>query len=100
MPSFDRARFPGDPPPDACAYCHRGVTGSYYRVGGHLACEPCAQRAESLLPPDSHKAYSKALLYGIGAAVVGCVGYALFEIRTGIMLGYIAIGVGFLVVGQ
>lgn len=49
------------------------------------------------MPPDSHKAYSRAVLFGIGAAIAGCVGYALFEIATGIMLGYIAIGVGFLV---
>ena len=98
MTSFDRARYAGDPPPaDACAFCTRALSGSYYRVGQHLACEPCAQRAESLVPPDSHKAYSRAVLFGVGAAIVGCIGYALFQILSGIVLGYLAIGVGYLV---
>ncbi len=96
--SFERARYEGSPPPpDACVYCTRGLTGSYYRVGGHLACETCAQHAESLVPPDSHRAYSKAVMYGVAAAIAGCIGYALFEITTGIILAYAAIGVGFLV---
>ena len=98
MLSFDRARFAGDPPPpDACSYCHRQLAGSYYRVSGRLACEPCAQRAEKLVPPDSNRAYSRAVLFGVVAAILGCIGYALFQIMTGIVLGYLAIGVGYLV---
>lgn len=49
------------------------------------------------MPPDSHKAFSRALLFGIGAAIVGCIGYALFEILTGIVLGWIALLVGLFV---
>jgi hypothetical protein len=45
----------------------------------------------------SHTAYTRALLYGIGAAVVGMILYALFEIVSGIVIGYLAIGVGYLV---
>src|ERR1700751_1691387 len=88
--SFDRARYPGDPPPpDTCAFCHRVLETEYFRVNGHMTCSTCAQQAERLVPPDSHKAYSRALLFGIGAAIVGCIGYALFEILTGIMMGWI-----------
>ena len=98
LPSFERAVFEGDPsPPDACAYCHRTLDGDYYRVNGNLACAPCATHAETLVPPDSHKAYSRALLFGIVAAVVGCAAYATFVIVTDIMLAWAAIGVGFLV---
>jgi hypothetical protein len=96
--SFDRARYAGDPPPpDSCAFCDRGLDSEYFRVNGHLACSPCAQQAERLVSPDSHKAFSRALLFGIGAAIVGCIGYALFEILTGIMMGWIAILVGLFV---
>jgi hypothetical protein len=96
--SFDRVRYPGDPPPpDSCVFCHRGIEGEYFRVNGYMACATCAQQAERLVPPHSHKAFSRALLFGIGAAVVGCIGYALFEILTGIMMGWIALLVGMLV---
>jgi hypothetical protein len=96
--SFDRARYAGDPPsPDACAFCYRGIEGEYFRVNGHMACSTCAGQAETLVPPDSHKAFSRALLFGIGAAIVGCIGYALFEILTGIVMGWIALIVGLLV---
>jgi hypothetical protein len=96
--SFDRVRYAGDPaPPDTCAFCHRGIESEYFRVNGHMACPTCAQQAESLVPPDSHKAFSRALLFGIGAAIVGCIGYALFEIMTGIVMGWIALLVGLFV---
>ncbi|MFC6646005.1 hypothetical protein ACFQBQ_10515 [Granulicella cerasi] len=96
--SFDKAVYEGDPaPPDACAYCGRATPNEYFRISGHLACSPCAQRAESLVPPDSHKAFTRALLFGAIAAVLGCIAYALFGIVTGISLGWAAIGVGFVV---
>jgi hypothetical protein len=98
LPNFERADYEGaPPPPDQCAYCQRGITTEYYRVAGNLACSSCGQRAQSLIPPDSHKAYSRAVLFGIGAAIVGCIGYALVFIVTGWTIGYAAIGVGYLV---
>ena len=83
--------------PDACAFCHRGIAGEYFRVAGHMACDVCARNASELVPPDTHKAYTRALLYGAGAALAGCIGYALFGILTGITLGYAAVGVGWLI---
>jgi predicted lipid-binding transport protein (Tim44 family) len=96
--SFDRARYAGDPPsPDACAFCHRVIEDEYFRVNGHMACAACAKQADSLVAPDSHKAFTRALLFGIGAAILGCIGYALFEILTGIIIGWIALAVGLFV---
>src|ERR1700722_5420754 len=98
LPNFERADYEGAPPlPDECAYCKRGITTEYYRVDGNLACPSCARQAQSLIPPDSHKAYSRAVLFGIGAAILGCIGYALVTILTGWTIGYAAIGVGYLV---
>ena len=95
--NFQRAVFAGEPTADQCAYCGRGIPGEYFRVGGHLACPVCAQQAQSLVPPNEHKVYLHALSYGVAAAVLGCIGYALLSITTGWTIGYAAIGVGYMV---
>ena len=90
--NFDRAsHLNSPPPPDSCAFCQRGLTGEYYRVAGRLACATCAAQAQAHTPIDTHKAFVRAVLFGSGAAMVGCIGYALFGILTGITLGYAAI---------
>jgi hypothetical protein len=96
--SFDRASYAGDPAgPDRCAYCQSEIAGDYYRVSGNLACNVCAQKAQSLIPPNSHGAFARALSYGAAAAVLGCIGYALVTISTGWTIGYAAIGVGWII---
>jgi len=95
--NFQRAIFAGDATTDQCAYCGRGITGEYFRVGGHLACPVCAQQAQSLVPPDEHKVFLHALSFGVAAAILGCIGYATLRIATGWTIGYAAIGVGYMV---
>jgi hypothetical protein len=101
LPSFDKAQYSlapvSGPARDQCARCQQPIAGSYYRVNGDLTCESCAIQATPNLPADSHAAFVRALLFGIGAAIVGMIVYALFEIATGIIIGYLAIGVGYLV---
>jgi hypothetical protein len=99
LPSFDKAQYTFAPAsgPDQCTLCQQPIAASYYRLNGNMACEPCATKAKPNLPADSHAAFTRAILYGIGAAIVGMIGYALFEIATGIIIGYLAIGVGYLV---
>ena len=47
---------------------------------------------------DRHAAYVRALAYGIGAAVIGMIGYALIAILLqGWVISYMSIGVGWLV---
>ena len=62
-----------------------------------MACGPCATQVKLAPLADSHAAFSRAILFGIGAAFVGMIAYALFEIVTGIIIGYVAISVGYLV---
>ena len=96
--SFQRAVYEGDPPPaDQCAYCGRGLPTEYFRVGGHLACTACAQRAQSLVPPNAHSVFLHSLSYGAVAAILGCIGYALIVIVSGWSIGYAAIGVGYMI---
>lgn len=44
-----------------------------------------------------HARFTQALLYGIGAAIAGSIVYAAFTIVTHIEIGYLAVGVGYLV---
>ncbi len=46
--------------------------------------------------PD-HAVFIKSIVYGIGAGILGCILYAAFTIVTHIEIGYLAVGVGFLV---
>jgi hypothetical protein len=99
LPSFDKAQYSLGPAngPDQCTVCQQPISDSYYRINGTMACGPCATQVKPALPADSHAAFTRAILYGIGAAIVGMIAYALFEIVTGIVIGYVAIGVGYLV---
>ncbi len=98
-PSFDKAQYALAPKPHQgqCTLCLRPIPAHYYRINGRMACGPCATQAKSTVPADSHAPFTRALLYGIGAAILGMILYALFEITTGIIIGYLAIGVGYLV---
>ena len=102
LPSFDKAQYalaakPGVSAPDQCKLCSQPIAENYYRVNGDMACGTCAAQATPNLPADSHAAFTRAILYGIGAAILGMVLYAGFEMVTGIIIGYLAIGVGYLV---
>ena len=57
----------------------------------------CAEKARGELARDTHSAYMRGLVFGIGAAILGLIIYATFEIMTGIIIGYISLAVGWLV---
>jgi len=98
-PSFHKAQYAPAPKPHQgqCTLCLHSIPANYYRINGRMACGPCAPQAKSTLPSDSHAPFTRAVLYGIGAAILGMILYAAFEIATGIIIGYLAIGVGYLV---
>jgi hypothetical protein len=96
-PQFGTAEYLGSPGDDHCQFCHQPLAGTYYRVNEAMACLACAERARGELAKDTHAAYMRGLLYGIGAAVVGMILYATFAITTGIIIGYVSLAVGWLV---
>jgi hypothetical protein len=49
------------------------------------------------LAKDTHAAYVRAILFGVGAAILGMILYATFAIVTGIVIGYAALAVGWIV---
>jgi hypothetical protein len=82
---------------EACKSCNQAISGTYYRVNGLLACDRCTMQLKSQIPQDSHSAFVRAIFFGIGAAIVGLIGYAAFGIITGIEIGYISLAVGWLI---
>ena len=96
-PQFGTAEYVGSPGGDHCQYCHQAIAGTYYRMNGAIACPACAETMRGELAKDTHAAYTRGLLYGIGAAVAGMILYATFEIVTGIIIGYVSLAVGWMV---
>lgn len=96
-PQFGTAEYVGVQGNDHCQFCHQPISGSYYRVREASACPACAGKVRLELAKDTHTAYMRAVLFGIGAAIVGMILYATFEIVTGLIIGYVAIAVGWMV---
>jgi len=97
-PQFGTAEYVGTPGADVCQFCKQPISQQYYRVRGQMACGTCAEMARQQMPADSHSAFNRSLIFGIGAAVVGMAAYAtLLIILKGATIGYFSFGVGYLV---
>ena len=97
-PQFGTAEYATKPAGNLCQFCQQPLSGTYYRVNAAMACPSCADRMPGGIDTDKHAAYVRALTYGIGAAVVGLIGYALIAILLqGWVISYMSIGVGWLV---
>jgi len=98
IPQFGTAEYAAKPASNLCEFCRQPLSGAYYRVNAARSCPGCAERMRSEIDRDKHAAYVRALTYGIGAAVVGLIGYALIAILLqGWVISYMSIGVGWLV---
>ena len=96
-PQFSTAEYAGLPGNDRCQFCHQPIAGTYYRVKYAMACSGCVEKMRGELAEDTHTAYVRGLLFGIGAAVIGMILYATFAIATGIVIGYLSLAVGWMV---
>jgi hypothetical protein len=96
-PQFETAEFQGQPGKDACFVCHQSISGTYYRVNNRMACGACAERLKNSIPKDSHAAFMRAIVFGIGAAIAGLILYSVVGIVTGLVIGYVSLAVGWLV---
>jgi hypothetical protein len=96
-PQFGTAEYLGSPGGDHCQFCHQPIAGDYYRANGAMACSGCAEKMRGELAKDTHAAYVRALLFGVGAAILGMILYATFAIVTGIVIGYASLAVGWMV---
>jgi hypothetical protein len=97
VPQFATAEYSGKPGEPACKSCGQAISGAYYRVNAALTCANCAQQIKDQIPKDSHSAFVRGVLFGVGGAILGLVIYVGFALVTGWMVGYISLAVGYIV---
>ena len=97
VPQFAKVEYAAKPGAEKCVTCKSAVGSRYYRVNGALNCETCAEIARRQLPADSHAKFIRGLLFGVGAAILGLILYSTFAIVTGLVIGYVALAVGYIV---
>ncbi len=95
-PQFSTAIY-ASPPAQPCQLCGSPFGSEYYRVRGQQACGPCASAAGMTRPGADQSAFVQALILGTAAALAGLALYAAFTILTGFYVGYVALGVGYVV---
>lgn len=96
-PQFGTAEYKGTASGEICKACNRTITGEYYRVNGAQACAACVEKVKQQMPKDTHAAFVRGILFGVGGAIAGLIVYSLFGIITGIVIGYVSLAVGWLV---
>lgn len=96
-PQFSVTEYGAKPGGDSCKVCHQPIGATYYRVNGSMVCPGCAERVRTELGFDPGSAFSRAVLFGAGAAVAGGFLYALFMILTHFSIGYAALAVGWMI---
>jgi hypothetical protein len=94
-PQFGTAEFKDGP--DRCQICGQTLGASYYRVGPNQSCPACAEKAKFQVPIDTHSAFVRGMIFGLGGAILGLIAYSTFTIVTGIIIGYLSLLVGWLV---
>jgi len=96
-PQFSKAEYTGTPGSERCGICGNALAGQYFRVNNQMACGTCAGQARAGQPTDSHVAYGRAALFGLGGALAGLALYSTVVIVTNMTIGYLALAVGWLV---
>ena len=96
-PQFDTAEYAGMPETPQCKVCNQSLGTGYYRANGNAVCATCAHNIQNQAPQDDHGAFARALLFGIGAAILGLIIYAAFGILTGWVIGYLSLAVGYII---
>jgi hypothetical protein len=80
-----------------CVACKRPIGGTFYHAQGRMVCPECASRIQAGQQAPPRLWLARALLYGAGAALGGCILYAAVAIITGWEFGLVAIVVGYMV---
>jgi predicted lipid-binding transport protein (Tim44 family) len=95
-PQFGTAQY-SKADAESCKSCNQPLGAEYYRINGALACQSCAQTAAAKLPKDSHATFVRGVTYGVGGAILGLILYSAVGILTGLIIGYVALAVGYIV---
>ncbi|MFB1483665.1 hypothetical protein [Corallococcus sp. RDP092CA] len=94
---FDRAEFTEAPSAPKCSVCQRAIKSVYYDLNTRLLCPACREDVEAAMTGGSKlKRVLKASVFGVGAAIAGAIAYWVVSL-SGINIGLVAIGVGWMV---
>lgn len=96
-PQFTRAEYSDTSAALTCRSCTQKISSAFYRVNGVATCADCTRRLQQATPQDSHIAFVRGILFGVGAAIVGFGVYVGFALTTGLVIGYVSLAVGYLV---
>src|SRR5262245_42257527 len=96
-PQFGTAEYQSQTSGESCKTCGTPITGQYFLINGVIGCWDCAQKTEASLPQDTHGAFSRGILFGIGGAIIGLILYSVVGIVTGLEIGYVSLAVGYIV---
>jgi hypothetical protein len=85
-----------------CASCKKPIAGEYYHLGNAPLCSACKTRVEAQIAAaaargKSGAAFTRAALFGIGAAVAGAIVYYAVIAITNFEIGIVAIAIGYMV---
>lgn len=96
-PQFATAEYSAKTAEVTCKSCGQKISGALYRVNQAPTCADCTQRLQQATPRDSHRAFVRGVLLGVGAAVLGLGIYVAFALATGLVSGFVSLAVGYLV---
>jgi hypothetical protein len=97
VPQFATAEYSSQSGTTACKSCGKPIGGDQYRVNGVPVCASCVQRIKQKLPKDTHSAFVRGVLFGVGGAILGLGIYVAFALATGLIAGIVSLAVGFIV---
>jgi hypothetical protein len=84
-------------PAKSCGQCVGPIADQYYQAAGVDICPECADKVTNTQARPANRLVLRGVLYGMGAAFVCSIGYALISWVTNMEIGLIAILVGYLV---
>jgi hypothetical protein len=96
---FRRAQPIVDAAPESaksCAACKQLIGGEYFQVQNHVICSLCAARIRAGAGTKRAIPWHRAILFGAGAAIAGCILYAI-PLAMGVQIGIVALAVGYMV---
>lgn len=80
----------------SCVACKQLISGEYFQVGNQVICPACAARIEAGRLNAKPAPLLRAVIYGAGAALAGCLLYAVV-LAMGVQIGIVALAVGWMV---
>jgi uncharacterized protein (DUF983 family) len=96
-PQFATAEYTPNTSGLKCAACRQPISGSYFQIRSAPVCNSCTEKLRAQMPKDSHAAFVRALLFGIGGAVVGFALYVTVALVTGLIIGFVSLAVGYII---